>query len=294
MKKNLLAVATALALSSSIYAADENYEIYTSNSEDIELTENEIKALDLSKQIQNRNTVAPSEAQNGYVQYVYGAQKPSVVCSPMQVCDIKLQQGEVTQQIFLGDSSRWTIEPAIEGDGGYSTEHLIIKPLDVNIKTNLIVTTDRRIYHINLVSTKNEFMPQVSFVYPEEAMAKFKAKQQSKQQAYAAKVIPETGEYLDNLNFDYLIEGDDVVWKPIRVYNDGVKTIIEMPKTMNSNEAPALVVTKFNANSKSNEQLVNYRLQHNRFIVDAIFYEAELIAGIGSSQDKVIIRKAAK
>ena len=80
-------------------------------------------------------------------------------------------------------------------------------------------------------------------------------------------------------------------WYPVRVYNDGVKTIIECPSAMNSNEAPSLIVTKFNKNSKNQEQLINYRLQNNKYIVDGLFYEAELISGVGSNQDKVVIRR---
>ena len=86
--------------------------------------------------------------------------------------------------------------------------------------------------------------------------------------------------------------GDDVAWKPVRVYNDGKKTIIEMPSTMNSNESPALLVTRYNKTSRNSEQLVNYRVQNNRYIVDALFYEAELVSGVGSEQDKVTVRRS--
>jgi type IV secretory pathway VirB9-like protein len=33
-------------------------------------------------------------------------------------------------------------------------------------------------------------------------------------------------------------------WKPVRVYNDGRKTIIEMPGTMQQTEAPTLLVVR--------------------------------------------------
>ena len=67
-----------------------------------------------------------------------------------------------------------------------------------------------------------------------------------------------------------------------------------MPETMQSNEAPAFLVTKLNKNSKNSDQLVNYRVQNNKYIVDTVFYEGKLIAGVGSNQDEVIITKTEK
>ncbi len=54
-------------------------------------------------------------------------------------------------------------------------QHLIIKPMDVGLETSLIVTTNRRSYHFRLRSHRTEYMPQVSFTYPEEAQAKWDA-----------------------------------------------------------------------------------------------------------------------
>ena len=65
-----------------------------------------------------------------------------------------------------------------------------------------------------------------------------------------------------------------------------------MPSAMNSNESPALLVTRYNKTSRNSEQLVNYRVQNNRYIVDALFYEAELVLGVGSDQDKVTVRRS--
>ena len=291
--KNLLNVAIFVALTTTTAAYAEevtDFDIYAGD-EEVELTPSEQQALEISQKVQEKSQIPVTEAGNGYVQFVYGAQKASVVCALLRVCDIQLQPGESTKEVFLGDAARWTVEPATVGEGGiYSTEHIIIKPLDVNLKTNLVVTTNRRIYHVNLTSTKDQWMPQVSFVYPEDAMAKFKAKQKIERQEVVKKTTPD-GEYLGNLDFAYYINGDKSPWYPVRVYNDGQKTIIEMPKAMEANEAPAFVVTKYSEDSKTTEQLVNYRVQNNKFIVDAVFFEGALIAGVGSDQTKVTITK---
>jgi len=77
------------------------------------------------------------------------------------------------------------------------------------------------------------------------------------------------------------------------VYNDGSKTIIQMPSTMAQGEAPTLLVVRKDGGLFSDDEtvMVNYRVQGNRYIVDAVFDKAILIAGVGSGQDRVTIQK---
>ena len=116
--------------------------------------------------------IRPFTGRNGAIQFVFGAQSPSVVCAVLHVCDIALQPGEYVNSIQLGDTARWNIEPAISGTGESEVHHLLIKPLDVGLETSLVVTTDRRVYHIRLRSHRTEYMPQVTFTYPEYMLTK--------------------------------------------------------------------------------------------------------------------------
>ena len=201
-----------------------------------------------------------------------------------------LQAGEIVNSIHLGDTARWTVEPAITGSGGAAIQHLIIKPLDVGLKTSLVVTTDRRTYHIGLRSHRTEYMPQVAFTYPEEALAKWEALRNRETKQLEHNTIPATGEYLGNLDFNYKLSGS-ASWKPVRVYNDGQKTIIEMPKIMEQTEAPTLLVIREEGGWFSDEEtvMVNYRLQGERYVVDTVFEKAILISGVGSSQERITI-----
>ena len=136
-------------------------------------------------------------------------------------------------------------------------------------------------------------MPRVAFTYPDEAMAKWEEIKKQEQAAHSRQVLPGTGEYLGNLDFNYSIEGQASGWKPLRVYNDGVKTIIQMPAALNQAEAPILLVVRKDGGLFTDEESVqvNYRLQGDRYIVDSIFDKAILVAGVGSGQDRVTIRK---
>ncbi|MBS0543326.1 MAG: P-type conjugative transfer protein TrbG, partial [Proteobacteria bacterium] len=216
-------------------------------------------------------------------------------CAVLQVCDIALQAGEQVNSIHLGDTARWTVEPAITGSGVTETQHLIVKPMDVGLTTSLVVTTNRRTYHLKLRSHRNEYMPQVAFTYPEEAHAKWEAIRSREARERDAQTLPHTGEYLGNLSFDYEVAGA-ARWKPVRVYNDGRKTIIEMPAAMAHTEAPTLLVVRKDGGLFTEDEtvLVNYRVQGGRYIVDTVFDKAILIAGVGGGQDRVTLTRMGK
>ena len=258
------------------------------------LTSQEKAALAIGKRwaAGSASGIKPVSGPNGAVRFLFGAQQPSIVCAVLQVCDVALQPGEQVNSINLGDTARWTVEPAITGSGATEVQHLIIKPMDVGLETSLVVTTNRRSYHFRLRSHRTEYMPQVSFTYPEEAQAKWDAIQRREKQERTDNTLPATGEYLGDLSFDYELSGS-ASWKPVRVYNDGRKTIIEMPGTMQQTEAPTLLVVRKEGGLFTDDEtvLVNYRVQGNRYIVDTVFDRAILIAGVGSSQDRVTISR---
>lgn len=236
----------------------------------------------------------PVAGANGSVRFLFGAQQPSIVCAVLQVCDVALQPGEQVNSIHLGDTARWTVEPAITGSGPTETLHLIIKPMDVGLETSLIVTTDRRTYHMRLKSHRTQYMPQVAFTYPEDALAKWDTlhKREVQKRERESNTLPQTGEYLGNLDFAYDVDGD-APWKPVRVYSDGKKTIIQMPRVMSQTEAPSLLVLlkKGGWFADDDVTLVNYRVQGDRFIVDMVFEKAILVSGVGSSQDRITVSR---
>ena len=234
----------------------------------------------------------PVAGPDGSIRYLYGAQQPSIICAVLQVCDVELQAGEQVNSIQLGDTARWTIEPAISGTGAAEVQHLIIKPMDVGLETSLVVTTNRRTYHLRLRSHRTEFMPRVGFTYPDEAVAKWDAIKSREGRDKRERTIAQTGEYLGELSFAYDVAGS-APWKPVRVYNDGVKTIIQMPAAIAHTEAPTLLVVRRDGGlfTEAETVMVNYRVQGDRYIVDSVFDKALLIAGVGSSQERVTITR---
>jgi type IV secretory pathway VirB9-like protein len=174
MLKHLSAVILSAVLTAPVVAApgDDLADKYFAG-KNPELTAQEREALRIAKRwgAGSATGIKPVVGANGSVRFIYGAQQPSIVCAVLQVCDVALQSGELVNSIHLGDTARWTVEPAITGSGAAETQHLIIKPMDVGLETSLVVTTNRRTYHLKLRSHRTEYMPQVAFTYPDDALA---------------------------------------------------------------------------------------------------------------------------
>ena len=227
----------------------------------------------------------PFIKEEGKILYTFGVTLPSVICAPLKVCDIELEPGEKIKNVMLGDTTRWQVKPAVSGSEQGLISHIVVKPFEVGLVSTMMVTTDRRTYHFKLLSRKSNYMPRIAFVYPEKVNRQWDVYYANYEKSQHRKIIPATGEKLDDLFFDYEISGDSPPWKPVRVYNNGIKTIIQMPKAMAQTEAPALLVV----GADGQGQIVNYRLKGDRYIVDQIFEEAMLISGVGRRQMKVEI-----
>ncbi|XER93198.1 P-type conjugative transfer protein TrbG (plasmid) [Campylobacter fetus] len=249
------------------------------------LTEKEKKDLAIAqKWIDEKTTTIPGA--NGEVVFLFGKSMPSIITAPLRLTNIALEPGEEIQDVQIGDSIRWIVSLSMSGKDPI-TSHIIIKPTEKNLQTTLNIMTDKRVYKLNLVSEDKKFMPGVAFIYPGEISAslqnykqKLKEKSQSKNFQKIDETVPSN---IDSLDFGYTIEGKSDL-KPLRVYNDGIKTYIQMPKNMKFYEAPSLMILDKN----NNKEIVNYRLKFDTFIVDRLFSKAILISGV---EDKGIIIK---
>ncbi|MGE0470609.1 MAG: P-type conjugative transfer protein TrbG [Nitrospira sp.] len=235
---------------------------------------------------------APVAGANGFITFPYGVNQISIVCAPLHVCDVALQPGEQVNSVNVGDNVRWSIEPALTGSGADEVQHVIIKPREVGLETSLVVATNRRAYYLRLRSHRTRYMPQVAFSYPEDSAVKFDLLKARQQREIKEKTIPQTHDYLPKLSFEYDVSGQ-AAWKPVRVYNDGARTVIEMPPSITQTEAPILLLVRKEGGlfTEAEEVLVNYSLQGHRYIVDTIFEKAVLVAGVGSNQDRVTIQR---
>ncbi len=227
---------------------------------------------------------------DGGVVFLHGGTMPSVLTAPLKLTDIQLQPGEIIKEIQLGDTVRWQVAPSLSGNGDTQVSHVVVKPTDSGLATTLDIFTDLRSYHINLKSTKISYFPVVSFGYSDELKEKWDAYQKGVHTAQLKKTMQVNGVGgldVTRLDFNYVISGN-ASFKPTRIFNDGRKTYIQMPYDLSSREAPILLAL----DPSGAEKIVNYRVSGNQYIVDQLFSEAILIAGIGTSQSKIKIKKS--
>ena len=261
---------------------------------DVPLTETALEAVRVSKRWQGE-TNTPSPGPDGRVIYSYGAGLPTIVCAPLRVCMIELQAGErVVGEPHIGDSVRWNISPAMYGTGGQSTAVIILKPQTPGLDTNLLITTDRRAYYLRLISKPEEYVARVAFAYPEDDTRKWQeqlAEQQTleRQEKHAAEV-PAAMIAVEKVNFDYMIRGGNEHIRPLRVFDDGAKTYIQMPSELQYGEAPVLLVV----GADGKEEMTNYRVKDQTYIVDRLFDRANLVLGSGKKVQKVEISRGHK
>lgn len=201
--------------------------------------------------------------------------------SPGQVSDIALQPGEALVSVSAGDTVRWVVGDTISGTGPNSRAHVLVKPINSDIRTNLMIATDRRTYHLELESVPSGYMAALSWRYPADEMAELTAGNARAISREAG--IIDRGLSLDGLNFDYRITGDKPKWKPVRVFDDGTQVYIQMPNDIKSTDLPPLFVL----GSEGGAELVNYRVRGNYYIVDHLFEAAELRLG---TKNQTVVR----
>ena len=279
----------------------------TLSKQDIEI----LKALEASNNPKAKKSAVsrPIVERPGEVRFVYGAGRPTVVCSLLHVCDISLEPGESVVDVQTGDSARWVVGRSAHGSAQGMVEHVTIKPTDIGLESNLTIYTDKRSYSIDIKSSAKDFMPNVSFIYTEQSMQRYQniknellARKRNNELNLSASgeelALADEDEYvsetaaipgrkrakssvslLSGLDFNYQVSGDKEVI-PLRVFNDGKHTYVQMPQKLSEGMLPAIVeVTQTHVFSEDATAVTNYRLQGNNFVVDGIPRHLRLFIG---------------
>jgi type IV secretion system protein VirB9 len=204
--------------------------------------------------------------------------------SPGQVSDIALQPGETLVSVSAGDTVRWVVGDTLSGTGADARSHVLVKPIASGLTTNLMIATDRRTYHLELTSLETSYMAALSWRYPADELADLTARNAKALTREAGSIAPDLS--IDDLNFEYRIEGDTPAWRPVRVFDDGRQVFIQMPAGLAATDAPPLFVL----GARGEAELINYRVRGSYYVVDHLFRAAELRLGT-APQTVVRIRK---
>ena len=197
----------------------------------------------------------------------------NVVCQPLFVCDIVLDPGETIISMATGDSVRWILTTVASGSDG-DTPHVLVKPTDYDLRTNLIISTNRRVCYVILVSAKHDYQYRARFYYPVSEVAHVAPTNVNGSAGIQVN--------LDRLDYSYRMHGEKS-FMPVRVMNDGYRTYIEMPDGIQ--DMPVV----FAIGNDGSDTIVNFRFRNLTFIVDGVPSRIALVQGSGRGQRRVII-----
>ena len=222
----------------------------------------------------NQASIKKPNSSNYINAIMYFNYKPGLLyqiyCAPLHVTDIEFQQGEKITSAAGGDTSRWTISEASSGNNNESHAHLLVKPNVADIDNVIVVTTDRRVYHLLLKSSNDTYMPIIAWRYPSDGLFINHPLLPNEK-----KSNPHT--LLNKLDFNYQIrlsQGESIPdWMPTIVFNDGKKTYIQFSSHVVS--SPTLFINTDHGRNR----IVNYRISGNYYIVDAVIGQAQLRMG---------------
>lgn len=205
--------------------------------------------------------------------------------APGHITDIALEPGEGLTAVAAGDTVRWIVGDTTSGSGATRQVHILLKPSAAGISTNLVITTDRRIYRLAAEATRRTAMAAVSWTYPGNGLLALSGRDG----AYADDGLPGAGDPA-LFNFGYAIKGDKPSWRPLRVFDDGRQVFIEFPPGLARDQAPPL----FARGADGASELMNYRVRGRFYVVDRLFRAAELRLGAHKQQVVRIERRAGK
>lgn len=194
-----------------------------------------------------------------------------IYAAPEKITDIALQAGEDLVSVSAGDTIRWIIGDTTSGSAGTERVHILVKPTRAELKTNLVITSNRRTYHLELTATTQTWMSSVSWAYPLDQLMVLK--NSGKRADEVAPVAQ--GIQLEHLNFRYEITGGTPPWRPLRAFDDGEKVYLEFPANIAQGDMPPLFIVGPHKTS----ELVNYRVRSHYYIIDRLFAAAELRLG---------------
>lgn len=199
-----------------------------------------------------------------------------VIATPGRITDIVLEPGEAlvgSGPVAAGDTARWVIGDTISGQGAGRRIHVMIKPTASGLATNLIINTDRRTYHLELRASARTWLSQVSWRY---AAAVEVTAAPSLVPVVVPDVVLALAAPARPLNIAYRISGDHPNWRPVAVSDDGQRLFVDFGPAVAMDDLPPLY--RIGPDGKTAE-LINYRVEGRRIIVDRLLDRAELRLG---------------
>ena len=253
--------------------------------------------------------------------YRFGESEPVLTCTVLRACVIELERAEaLVDDPIAGDQARWIITTARTGKGGASTL-VIVKPKACDVTTNLVLSTDRRIYDLDLDSPpcparatnpKRAYTRHIRFSYPNESNGLTGSPAPESTLAEIADSVPqkpaeppdvESPNRSDTAwNTRYRVVRDsrrpfDLLgrkrptfpWQPTRIADDGAHVYVTLPTLAWKYPAPVLYALE----DDGSRTIVNYNLRDTVIVTDRLFKRGVLVIPSGDHEQQLVFENRA-
>lgn len=185
---------------------------------------------------------------------------------------IELNPDEDITYVGGGDTANWKIDMSKGGEK--NTTSLYIRPVESDIKSNLIIQTNRRTYTFFINGDEKLYNMIVKFTYPLDASMSMYRTDSSVpnilENGVSGDSVKTGASDIRNLATNYKIAPSNYDWSPTGIYNDGKKTYIRFKEGMS--ETPILVVK----GSSGKLEEINYHQEGNVIRIDRVVKAGQL------------------
>ena len=222
-----------------------------------------------------RSGKSKAVSENGTTRYAY-SDGLTLRCQVMRIIDLEFSEGENIGNVVIGNPDEWQGQKSASGEGATRREHIALSPKVTGAKTTILIYTSKRTYSLVLREGPNEVV-RIGWWFPEEVERQVRARERALAQSQIQQVRTRNG--------NYGIDGD-AVWKPVSVFDDGQRTYVLFPESVQVNEMPIFYVT-----IAGKDELVNSNVQWPYLIIGRLFDRGVLLLRVGRQQERVSIWK---
>ena len=248
--------------------------------------------------------------------YRFGRSDPVLTCTVLRACVIELEKAEaLVDDPIAGDQARWIISTAKTGQSGISTL-VIVKPKACDVSTNLVLSTDRRIYDIDLDSPpcsdrdtnpKRAYTRHIRFTYPNEPDTAVSA-----QANVPTREVPATSQLADSsstageASTDFSTKYRVVTesrgpfglfgkkhprfpWRPAAISDDGAHVYVSLPEISRKYASPVLYALE----DDGSRAIVNYVVRDTLIVTDRVFRRGVLVIPNGKREETLVFENRA-
>jgi type IV secretory pathway VirB9-like protein len=225
--------------------------------------------------------MAEGYMQNGKMYLYVNSETNIIQCQVQQLCDIALAPGDIFQSWIMTNGEAWvdSAKAKTTYNDNKGIQHVVLQATGKSSRNPVILVGVNNQYHFDLVATEKAKTNKYIFIDKKDNSFN------------STNAVIDNGVTLDftgkKIDSEYYFKGDtDSFLMPVKVFNDGRKTYIQMPENIDTTDLPT--VYSFGAQGQL-MQLNNPRYRKPYFIVDNILQRISIVSGSVDNDNQVRI-----